>query len=152
MYARLVLAFFSHFFLKFTWCFVHYFLKNLSKVISCAPKIQPHGLILLCPGARLWQQMGQDYIDIESVCFKASFNNEMAKHPDPFTEAKGYDGPVMLMRADDDQVDEETCVRYAQLYRNAKFHKASKGGHDFASIEARDKVEETISSFIKEHI
>ena len=44
---------------------------------SCAPKIQPHGLILLCPGARLWfscdqmakamQQMGQDYIDIESV-------------------------------------------------------------------------------------
>ena len=41
---------------------------------SCAPKIQPHGLILLCPGARLWfscdqmaeamQQMGQDYIDI----------------------------------------------------------------------------------------
>ena len=162
MYARLVLAFFSHFFLKFTWCFVHYFLKNLSKVISCAPKIQPHCLILLCPGARLWfscdqmakamQQMGQDYIDIESVCFKASFNNEMAKHPDPFTEAKGYDGPVMLMRADDDQVDEETCVRYAQLYRNAKFHKASKGGHDFASIEARDKVEETISSFIKEHI
>ncbi|WP_337533201.1 hypothetical protein [Holdemanella sp.] len=102
--------------------------------------------------AKAMQQMGQDYIDIESVCFKASFNNEMAKHPDPFTEAKGYDGPVMLMRADDDQVDEETCVRYAQLYRNAKFHKASKGGHDFASIEARDKVEETISSFIKEHI
>lgn len=123
---------------------------------SCAPKIQPHGLILLCPGARLWfscdqmakamKQMGQD------LCFKASFNDEMAKHPDPFTEAKGYDGPVMLMRADDDQVDEETCVGYAQLYRNAKFHKVSNGGHDFASIEARDKVEETISSFIKEHI
>ena len=98
---------------------------------SCAPKIQPHGLILLCPGARLWfscdqmaqamKQMGQDYIDVESVCFKASFNDEMAKHPDPFTEAKGYDGPVMLMRADDDdQVDEETCLRYAQVYQNAK--------------------------------
>ncbi len=98
--------------------------------------------------------MGQDYIDIESVSFKASFNNEMAKHPDPFTEAKGYNGPVMLMRADDDdQVDEETwhtlCLRG---YQNAKFHKVSNGGHDFASIEARDKVEETISSFIKEHI
>ena len=156
-------SFFSNFFFEFTWCFVHYFLKNLGKVISCAPKIQPHGLILLCPGARLWfscdqmaeamQQMGQDYIDIESVCFKASFNNEMAKHPDPFTEAKGYNGPVMLMRADDDdQVDEETCIRYAQGYQNAKFHKVSNGGHDFASIEARDKVEETISSFIKEHI
>lgn len=58
--------------------------------------------------------MDQDYIDIESVWFKASFNNEMTKHPDPFTEAKGYNGPVMLIRADDDQVDEETCLRYAQ--------------------------------------
>ena len=58
--------------------------------------------------------MGQDYIDIESVWFKASFNNEMTKHPDPLTEAKGYNGPVMLIRADDDQVDEETCLRYAQ--------------------------------------
>ena len=58
--------------------------------------------------------MGQDYIDIESVWFKASFNNEMTKHPDPFPEAKGYNGPVMLIRADDDQVDEETCLRYAQ--------------------------------------
>lgn len=58
--------------------------------------------------------MGQDYIDIESVWFKASFNNEMTKHPDPFTEANGYNGPVMLIRADDDQVDEETCLRYAQ--------------------------------------
>ena len=38
----------------------------------------------------------------------------MTKHPDPFTEAKGYNGPVMLIRADADQVDEETCLRYAQ--------------------------------------
>lgn len=38
----------------------------------------------------------------------------MTKHPDPFTEAKGYNGPVMLIHADDDQVDEETCLRYAQ--------------------------------------
>lgn len=38
----------------------------------------------------------------------------MTKHPDHFTEAKGYNGPVMLIRADDDQVDEETCLRYAQ--------------------------------------
>ena len=89
--------------------------------------------------------MGQDYIDIESVWFKASFNNEMTKHPDPFTEAKGYNGPVMLIRADDVYV-------MLRGYQNAKFHKVSNGGHDFASIEARDKVEETISSFIKEHI
>ena len=130
---------------------------------SCGPKIQPYGLILLCPGAGMWfgcaqkadavMQTGKDYADVEGLCYKMSFNYEMAKHPDPFTEAKGYNGPVMLMRADDDdQVDEETCIRYAQGYQNAKFHKVSNGGHDFASIEARDKVEETISSFIKEHI
>ena len=46
-------SFFSNFFFEFTWCFVHYFLKDLGKVISCAPKIQSHGLILLCPGVCL---------------------------------------------------------------------------------------------------
>ena len=41
----------------------------------------------------------------------------MAKHPDPFTEARGYNGPVLLLRADDDRlVDEGTCSRYAQVY------------------------------------
>ena len=66
---------------------------------SCAPVIQPHGLILLCPGAGMWfgcaqradgvVQTGKDYTDLEGLCYKMAFNYEMAKHPDPFTEAKG---------------------------------------------------------------
>ena len=54
---------------------------------------------------------------MEGLCYKMAFNYEMAKHPDPFTEAKGYNGPVLLLRADDDRlVDEGTCSRYAQVY------------------------------------
>ena len=74
---------------------------------SCAPVIQPHGLILLCPGAGMWfgcaqradgiMQTGKDYADMEGLCYKMAFNYEMAKHPDPFTEAKGYNGPVLLL-------------------------------------------------------
>ena len=62
-------------------------------------------------------QTGKDYTDMEGLCYKMAFNYEMAKHPDPFTEAKGYNGPVLLLRADDDRlVDEGTCSRYAQVY------------------------------------
>ena len=60
---------------------------------SCAPVIQPHGLILLCPGAGMWfgcaqradgvTQTGKDYADREGLCYKMAFNYEMAKHPDP---------------------------------------------------------------------
>ena len=60
---------------------------------SCAPVIQPHGLILLCPGAGMWfgcaqradgiMQTGRDYADMEGLCYKMAFNYEMAKHPDP---------------------------------------------------------------------
>ena len=45
---------------------------------SCAPVIQPHGLILLCPGAGMWfgcaqradgvVQTGKDYTDMEGCC------------------------------------------------------------------------------------
>ena len=48
-------------------------------------------------------QTGKDYADMEGLCYKMAFNYEMAKHPDPFTEAKGYNGPVLLLRADDDR-------------------------------------------------
>ncbi|MDV5043071.1 hypothetical protein R2O95_14460, partial [Faecalibacterium duncaniae] len=42
-------------------------------------------------------QTGKDYADMEGLCYKMAFNYEMAKHPDPFTEAKGYNGPVLLL-------------------------------------------------------
>ena len=103
--------------------------------------------------AKAMQQMGQDYIDIESVCFKASFNNEMAKHPDPFTEATGFNGPVLLVRAADDKlVDDKTLKSYAKVYQNAQCYTLEKGGHNFASLQARAEVEEVVASFIYKHI
>ena len=130
---------------------------------SCAPVIQPHGLILLCPGAGMWfgcaqradgiMQTGKDYADMEGLCYKMAFNYEMAKHPDPFTEAKGYNGPVLLLRADDDRlVDEGTCNRYAQVYTAPDVDTIAGGGHNFATLAARAAVEEKTAAFIKANL
>ena len=130
---------------------------------SCAPVIQPHGLILLCPGAGMWfgcaqradgvVQTGRDYTDMEGLCYKMAFNYEMAKHPDPFTEAKGYNGPVLLLRADDDRlVDEGTCSRYAQVYTAPEVDTIAGGGHNFATLAARAAVEEKTAAFIKANL
>ena len=130
---------------------------------SCAPVIQPHGLILLCPGAGMWfgcaqradgiMQTGKDYADMEGLCYKMAFNYEMAKHPDPFTEAKGYNGPVLLLRADDDRlVDEGTCSRYAEGYTAPEVDTIAGGGHNFATLTARAAVEEKTAAFIKAHL
>ena len=130
---------------------------------SCAPVIQPHGLILLCPGAGMWfgcaqradgvTQTGKDYADMEGLCYKMAFNYEMAKHPDPFTEAKGYNGPVLLLRADDDRlVDEGTCSRYAEGYTAPEVDTIAGGGHNFATLTARAAVEEKTAAFIKAHL
>ena len=72
---------------------------------SCAPVIQPHGLILLCPGAGMWfgcaqradgvTQTGKDYADMEGLCYKMAFNYEMAKH-DPLPGPKATTAPVLL--------------------------------------------------------
>ena len=130
---------------------------------SCAPKIQPHGLVLLCPGAGMWfgcaqradgvMQTGKDYADMEGLCYKMSFNYQMAKHPDPFTEAVGYNGPVLILRADDDRlVDDGTCSRYAQVYKDPEVGTIAGGGHNFATITARAEVEEKTAAFIKAHL
>ena len=105
---------------------------------SCAPVIQPHG---------------KDYTDMEGLCYKMAFNYEMAKHPDPFTEAKGYNGPVLLLRADDDRlVDEGTCSRYAQVYTAPEVDTIAGGGHNFATLAARATVEKKTAAFIKANL
>ena len=58
----------------------------------------------MCPGAGMWYgcarradmvtQSGKDYADLEGLVYKMAFNYNMAAHPDPFEEAKGYNGPV----------------------------------------------------------
>ena len=98
-------------------------------------------------------QTGKDYADMEGLCYKMAFNYEMAKHPDPFTEAKGYNGPVLLLRADDDRlVDEGTCNRYAQVYTAPDVDTIAGGGHNFATLAARAAVEEKTAAFIKANL
>ncbi len=73
--------------------------------------------------------------------------------PDPFTEAKGYNGPVLLLRADDDRlVDEGTCSRYAEGYTAPEVDTIAGGGHNFATLTARAAVEEKTAAFIKAHL
>lgn len=129
---------------------------------SVAPKLQPHGLVLLCPGAGMWfgcaqradgiTETGRDYADLEGLCYKMAFNYEMARHPDPFTEAEGYDGPVLLLRAEDDRlVDAGTCLQYKAKYARAECITVPNGGHNFATLASRAAVEEAVAAFLKKH-
>ena len=68
-------------------------------------------------------------------------------------EAKGYNGPVLVIRADDDKlVDDESCKRYAGLYQAAEFVRVSGGGHNFATIPSRTACEQAIWKFIQDNL
>ena len=73
--------------------------------------------------------------------------------PRPFTEAKGYNGPVLLLRADDDRlVDEGTCNRYATgVHRTRCGDTIAGGGHNFAARWQPAAVEKT-AAFIKANL
>lgn len=129
---------------------------------SCAPKIDPTGLLLLCPGAGMWfgcaqraqavTDMGQDWVDMEGLKYQMSFNYDMAEHPVPFEEAKGYHGPVFIVRASDDQlVDERTMMTYAQCYDQVQTMTTDGGGHNFASIPVRQALTKAMAEFVKSH-
>lgn len=129
---------------------------------SCAPKLKPKGLLLLCPGAGMWYgaaqradaiiKTGKDYFDLEGLEYKMAFNYDMASHPDPFTEAKGYDGPVLIIRASDDKlVDEKTGAQYAGCYTQPEQLTTENGGHNFTTIPARKAVADGMIAFIQKH-
>ncbi len=129
---------------------------------SCAPRIHPKGLLLLCPGAGMWfgcaqradavVDMGQDWVDLEGLKYNMAFNYDMAKHPIPFEEAKGYEGPAFIVRASDDQlVDERTVQTYAGCYNEVETMTTDGGGHNFTSIPARQALIQAMSAFIKKH-
>ena len=130
---------------------------------SCAPKLKPRGLLLLCPGAGMWfgaaqradavTQKGQDWFDMEGLKYAMAFNYDMASHPAPFEEAKGYEGAALILRASDDKlVDERTCEGYRACYSEAKVVTVEGGGHNFASIPARKAVAEEMIAFVKANI
>ena len=96
---------------------------------------------------------GQDYADIEGLCYKMDFNYQMAKHPDPYTEAAGYNGPVFIARAADDKlVDDACCQSYKKVYRCAEVMTLERGGHNFAAIPTREALNHALAEFIKSNI
>ncbi len=129
---------------------------------SCAPKLKPRGLLLLCPGSGMWfgcaqradavLKSGQSWFDMEGICFDMAFNYDMAKHPSPYVEAQGYDGPVLLIRAQDDKVaDESSFLEYIKCYRDPEVMTTETGGHNFTSIPVRKAVTDTMTAFIQKH-
>lgn len=130
---------------------------------STAPRLNPRGLMLLCPGAAMWYgcaeradavtKTGQDYADVEGLCYKMDFNYQMAKHPDPYTEAAGYNGPVFIARAADDKlVDDACCQNYKKVYQSAEVITLERGGHNFAAIPMREALNHALAQFIKNNI
>ena len=66
---------------------------------------------------------------------------------------EAVNGPVLLLRADDDRlVDEGTCNRYAQVYTAPDVVTIAGGGHNFATLAARAAVEEKTAAFIKANL
>lgn len=129
---------------------------------SCAPKLAPRGLLLLCPGAGMWfgaaqradavVEKGQDWFDLEGLKYRMAFNYDMASHPAPFEEARGYGGPVLILRASDDKlVDAQTCEAYAQCYDRPEMVTTQGGGHNFTSIPIRRAVSDAMIAFIQKH-
>ncbi len=83
---------------------------------------------------------------------KMAFNYNMASHTNPYEEVKGYEGPVLLIRADDGKIaDEASFLAYAQCYKNPEIVTTETGGHNFTSIPVRKALTEACASFIVKH-
>lgn len=129
-------------------------------VAACAaPKLNPAKLILQCPGAGMWdgaldralamEEKGIFTADIEGLCFATAFNKDLHKY-EPFSTAKGYEGPVLLVRGTEDKlVDIAICEKYVEVYGDAcTFVEIEGGNHNFSSIAAREQLFKSIVEFI----
>ena len=130
-------------------------------VAACAaPGIQPAKLILQCPGAGMWngaleralamEEKGIFSADIEGLCFSTAFNKDLHQY-EPFSTAKGYAGPVLLVRGTEDKlVDAATCEKYAEVYgENCTYTELEGGNHNFSGIPVREQLFRQIIEFCK---
>ena len=117
---------------------------------TAAPKLNPYGLILMCPGAGMWngckekadffKNQGMTFADMEGLKFGLDFNYDLATYS-PFEDAKGYDGKVLILRGTEDNlVDDKTCETYLEGYN---------GNGTFVKIPAREACESEILNFVK---
>lgn len=129
---------------------------------SCAaPELQPDALVLLCPGAGMWkgaleraeafEAKGIFVADVEGLKFPTAFNRDLHQY-EPFSTAKGYEGPVLLIRGTKDElVDEATCDKYRELYGDKCTYISVEGGnHNFSSVAAREVCNKAITEYVKE--
>lgn len=130
-------------------------------VAACAaPKLNPAKLVLQCPGAGMWdgaleralamEEKGIFSADVEGLCFSTAFNKDLHSY-EPFSTAKGYKGPVLLIRGTEDQlVDNATCEKYMEVYGNTcSFVELEGGNHNFSSILIREQLFKSIIDFSK---
>ncbi len=129
---------------------------------SCAPKLKPKGLLLLCPGSGMWfgcaeradavTKSGKSWYDMEGLRYEMAFNYDMASHPNPYEEAKGYNGPVLLIRADDDKIaDEASFQDYVKCYQEPEIMTTENGGHNFTAVPVRKALTDSMAAFIVKH-
>lgn len=131
-------------------------------VASCAaPKLQPSGLILMCPGGGMWfgckersaqlKSKGVQFADLEGLKFNVDFNYDLYNY-EPFSSAKGYEKKTLLVRGTEDKlVNEESCKMYLKCYNpdNTTYVQVEGGDHNFASISSRAACEKAILDFVK---
>lgn len=127
---------------------------------TAAPIVKPDALILMCPGAGMWfgaleraesfEAKGIFEADIEGLKFVTAFNRDLHQY-EPFSTAKGYVGPVIIIRGTADElVDETTCQKYMDIYGdNAEFVSIEGGNHNFSSIPAKTACNEAVVNFAK---
>lgn len=126
---------------------------------TIAPRLKPAKVILQAPGAAMWigglervqamEEKGIFSADVEGLCFSTTFNKTM--HPyEPFEAAKGYEGPVLLIKGSEDKmVYEEICEKYLAVYGdNCTFALVEGGNHNFTSIPNRKFVEDAMLRFV----
>lgn len=129
-------------------------------VASCAaPRLKPSKLVLMCPGGGMWygaleraqalEEKGIFFADVEGLKFSTAFNKDLHQY-EPFSTAKGYDGPVVLIRGTGDElVSEEACEKYRELYKDTCTYVPIEGGnHNFSSIPTRMACEKAIVDFV----
>ncbi|MEG0485021.1 MAG: alpha/beta fold hydrolase [Oscillospiraceae bacterium] len=129
---------------------------------SAAPIVQPCALVLMCPGAGMWYGCKErademtakniKYADVEGLRFATDFNYDLAKY-NPFEDAKGFDGKTVIIRGTEDKlVDEGTCRKYMEVYKDCQYVEISGGNHNFSTIPTRDACEDAVLSFCKQFI
>ena len=130
---------------------------------TAAPRVNPDGLILMCPGAGMWfgaleraeqfEAKGIFEADIEGLKFVTAFNKDLHQY-EPFSTAKGYSGKVVIIRGTKDElVDENTCNKYLEIYGdNAEYVSVEGGNHNFANLPAREACNKAVVEFSKKFL